>query len=67
MAVCSLTLLKEQACANGFMAAAEDEVLSRAITMQLLCNLTQDNLDFRITEEGELRVTEEGDSRVVTI
>ena len=41
MATCNLTTLQSEACANGFQALANtDQVLTRAVILQLLCNLS---------------------------
>ena len=37
---CNSTTLKTNACTNGFAQAASDEVLFRALMLQLLCNLS---------------------------
>lgn len=39
---CSVAMLIEQACANGFVAAAADAVTSQALWLQLLCDISQD-------------------------
>ncbi len=41
MASCDLTTLKTDACTNGFLQAANDEVLFRAVLLQLACNLAE--------------------------
>lgn len=41
MATCNITTLKSDACTNGFAKAANDEVLFRAILLQLACNLSE--------------------------
>lgn len=35
---CPITTLQTDACANGFMQAAQNEVLYRTLVLQLLCN-----------------------------
>jgi len=39
---CNSTTLKTNACTNGFAQAASDEVLFRALMLQLLCNISTD-------------------------
>jgi len=41
MATCSLTTLSTDACTNLFMQAAQDEVLFRALLLQLACNMSE--------------------------
>ena len=37
---CDSSVLKTSACTNGFAQAASDEVLFRALLLQLLCNIS---------------------------
>lgn len=41
MAECSLTTLETDACTNGFMKVAQNEILWRAVVLQLLCNASE--------------------------
>ncbi len=41
MATCSLTELESDACTNGFVQAATNEQMFRAILLQLACNLSE--------------------------
>lgn len=47
MAACDLTTLQTDACTNGFSKAAQDEVMFRAILLQLACNLSAGGAGIR--------------------
>jgi len=40
MAVCDLTTLETDACTNGFSKVAQNEILFRAVLLQLACNIS---------------------------
>ena len=40
MATCSLTTLEIDACSNQFSQAAQNEIMFRALVLQLLCNIS---------------------------
>ncbi len=39
MAACDLTTLEADACTNGFSKVAQNEILFRAVLLQLACNM----------------------------